>query len=83
MYKLYEMTSRTMIDISPVESDIIKTLNDEIKENLLYKMSFSYLVLSYQNEEPNYIYINSFEDFISYIEDYRKRTHKDINKKVR
>ena len=80
MYKLYDMNSRTILDISPNEIDIIHTINEELKYIIMYKQNINFLVMYYENEEPITIQIHTYEDFINYIDNFRKR-NPEFNKK--
>ncbi len=73
MYKLYDMDIRTLIDKSPNELDILHTISEELQHLIPYKQRINLMVMSYENDMPVQVFINSFEDFINYVEDFMKR----------
>lgn len=73
MYRLYDMDIRTLIDKSPNELDILHTISEELQHLIPYKQRINLMVMSYKNDMPVQVFINSFEDFLQYVDDYRKR----------
>lgn len=77
MYTLYDMTSRSIIDKSKDEIEIIKTIATHIN---LY--SNIYFLIKYHDYDLNmddiYKVIKSKNDFIEYYEEYEQ---KEINKR--
>lgn len=72
MYKLYgEIAGWKMLDISANEGDMLITMDEYLKDN----EKIHFLIIKHENntDEP-YKSIRSMEDYVSYLEEYNKRT---------
>lgn len=79
MYRLYGyLGTMTLLDISPNESDIIETIDNNIAMNdVIY-----FQIIKHENDTDEfYRAIHNFDDYLNYLEDYRERTKIKIRKK--
>ena len=70
MYKLYLSDSRTMIDVSENEQDIIDTMGDYLKDSLDTRFI---IIFSQEYGDCIYAVINGYKDYKNYLEIYKQK----------